>query len=100
MPQVKAGEESSFPLRVRADHFGERFDRWVVKQDELRVGAGNSLLWATRLDSGAPGAALYFKWAGAVPAAGDLTGFCIDPGHKPGGFLMTAKSMHKVVPGR
>ncbi len=93
LPLVRTGEESLYPLSVRADHFGSRFHRRVHSKEELRLPAGHALVWATRLEEGSVGQPIYFSWSGELPPAGSLVGFCVKrPG--PGKRVGTATSMH------
>lgn len=93
LPLVKAGEETLFPLRVRADHFGSRFHKWVHSKEELRLPAGHNLVWATRLEEGKVGHPIYFSWAEELPPAGALVDFCVRQAG-PGKRIGTATSIH------
>lgn len=94
LPQVEKGDESLYPLRVRADHFGSRFHRWVHSKENLRLPAGHSFLWATQLEEGHVGQPIYFSWSGELPTAGTITGFCVKRHVAPRKRIGTATSIH------
>ncbi len=94
LPLVKAGEETLYPIQVRADRFEARFHKTVHSKEELRLPPGQTLVWGTRLDKGLAGKPIYFIWSGELPHVGQLVGFCIArPG--PGKRIGTATSIHR-----
>jgi hypothetical protein len=97
LPLVKAGEETLFPLRVRGDHFRERFHKSVQRQPELSFPTGTSVVLGYRLDSGSIGQAVLFSWSGKPPVPGQLVGFCVRPPEDPHDYFGTATAMHKDV---
>jgi len=87
LPLVAAGREQLYPLAVRADHFGERFHRWVHAKQELAVKPGTTLVWGLRMEAGARAALSYFSWKGPLPANSDSLHFCVklpSAGHRIG----------------
>jgi hypothetical protein len=91
---VEAGQDTLFPLRVRADHFGSRFHKWVYSKEELRLPAGHALIWATRLEEGFVGKRIYFSWPGELPSSGTIVGFCVQRPLTPGKRIGTATAIH------
>jgi hypothetical protein len=76
LPLVKPGEETIYPLSLRADQFGSRLRR-VHSKNEFRLPAGHALVWGTRLEEGSVGKTIYFSWSGELPSAGTIVGFCV-----------------------
>ena len=90
LPLVNAGDETIFPLSVRADYFGTRFSSHVQRKSELRQPAGAKWVWGTRLDSEKAGKSVYFKWSGKELIAGKNVVFCLKPSTDPGKFIANA----------
>lgn len=91
LPLVEPGEETLFPVSVRADNFGARLDRFVVRKEELRQPAGTKLIWGTRLDDKGAGNEIYFKWSGEGLAPGEVKSFCLE--RVPGAVIATATKL-------
>lgn len=90
---VEAGDETIFPVSVRADHFGTRFSSHVQRKNELRQPAGTKWVWGTRLDSAGAGKTVFFKWSGKELTLGKDLGFCLRPSTEPGKFFYTATKL-------
>ena len=94
LPLVKAGEETLYPLRVRADHVAARFHRRARKNHQLTFPPGTTLYWGTRLEEGSVGQRIYFSWSGELPPAGRTVGFCINRPAGSGRKIGTATKIH------
>ena len=79
LPLVASGKEQIYPLAVRADHFGERFHRWVHAKEELTAKTGTTLVWGLRLETGSRAALNYFRMKSAVPHGAEKLNICIQP---------------------
>ena len=79
LPLVIAGKEQINPLAVRADHFGDRFHKWVHAKEELAISKGKTLVWGVRLEAGSRAALAQFRWTGPLPENTDNQQFCIIP---------------------
>lgn len=90
LPLVAPGNESFFPLRVRADHFAARMDKSVSSPVELRRKAGETLIWGYRLDDLQPGTTVRFAWEGTELPESRAVGFCVKPPEVKGGNIGTA----------
>ncbi len=93
LPLVNPGEESIYPLSVRADHFGSRFDRFVVRKEELRQPAGTQFIWGTRLDAESAGVEVYFRWSRNELTKDVAKGLCLE--REPRKTIATAKPIEK-----
>jgi hypothetical protein len=77
LPLVAAGEDTVFPLRVRADHLAQRLHKTVHNAFEFHRDSGTTLVWGVRLDAGKFGRQTFFVWKKSKLTAGEVVGFCV-----------------------
>ena len=77
LPLVTPGEETVFPLRVRADYLAQRLHKSVHHAFEFIREAGTVLVWGIQLDTAQFGRRIMFVWKGSELPAGEAVGFCV-----------------------
>ena len=100
LPLVSPGEETVFPLRVRANHLAKRLHKTVHNAFEFHHEPGTTLVWGVHLDSHKFGEQVFFLWKGEELTAGNVVGLCIRRPEDPRSNIGIATARRYTVPNR